>query len=64
LKIFWTEVEKQSRNFIKIIRSDCVGEYFDKYGDAGQLRGLFAKYLENYGIIDLGVLNKIKRPRA
>lgn len=50
-KIFQTEVEKQLGKVIKVVRSDRGGEYYGKHGDAGQLKGPFAKYLEDSGII-------------
>ena len=50
-KIFRTEVEKQLGNVIKVVRSDRGGEYYGKHGDAGQLKGPFAKYLEDSGIV-------------
>ena len=50
-KIFWTEVEKQLVKVIKVVRSDRGGEYYGKHGDAGQLKGSFAKYLEDSGIV-------------
>ena len=50
-KVFWTEVEKQLGKFIKIVRSDRGGEYYGKYGDAGQQKGLSARYLQDNGIV-------------
>ena len=50
-KIFRTEVEKQLGKVIKVVRSDQGGEYYGKHGDAGQLKGPFAKYLEDSGIV-------------
>ena len=50
-KIFWTEVEKQLGKVIKVVRSDRGGEYYGKHGDAGHLKGPFAKYLEDSGIV-------------
>ena len=50
-KIFRTEVEKQLGKVIKVVRSDRGGEYYGKHGDAGQLKGPFAKYLEDSGIV-------------
>ena len=50
-KIFRTEVEKQLGKIIKVVRSDRGGEYYGKHGDAGQLKGPFAKYLEDSGIV-------------
>ena len=51
-KIFNTGVEKQLQNTIKIVRSNYGGEYYGKYGVAALVKCLFAKYLENCGIID------------
>ena len=50
-KIFRTEVEKQLGKVIKVVRSDRGGEYYGKHGDAGQLKGPFAKYLEDSRIV-------------
>ena len=50
-KIFRTEVEKQLGKVIKVVRSDRGGEYYGKHGDAGQLKGPFAKYIEDSGIV-------------
>ena len=36
---------------IKVVRSDRGGEYYGKHGDAGQLKGPFAKSLEDSGIV-------------
>ena len=50
-KVFCTEVEKQLRKVIKIVRSDRGGEYYGKHGDAGQQKGPFARYLQDNGIV-------------
>ena len=50
-QIFRTEVEKQLGKIIKVVRSDRGGEYYGKHGDAGQLKGPFAKYLEDSRIV-------------
>ena len=50
-QIFRTEVEKQLGKVIKVVRSDRGREYYGKHGDAGQLKGPFAKYLEDSGIV-------------
>ena len=50
-KIFRTEVEKQLGKVIKVVRSDRGGEYYGKHDDAEQLKGPFAKYLEDSGIV-------------
>ena len=44
-KVFRSDVEKQLGKVIKIVRSDRGGEYYGKHGDAGQQKGLFARYL-------------------
>ena len=62
-QIFRTEVEKQLGKVIKVVRSDRGGEYYGKQGDTEQLKGPFAKYLEDSGIVAhllcLGVLSKM-----
>lgn len=50
-KIFKIEVEKQLGKANKIVRFDCGGEYYGKHGVSGQIKGMFAKYLEDCGII-------------
>ena len=50
-KVSRTEVEKQLRKVIKIVRSDRGGEYYGKHGDAGQQKGPFARYLQDNGIV-------------
>ena len=50
-KIFRTEVEKQLGKVRKVVRSNRGGEYYGKHGDAGHLKGPFAKYLEDSGIV-------------
>ena len=50
-KIFKIQVEKQLGKLIKIVRSDCEGEYYGKHGVSGQEKGPFAKYLESCRII-------------
>ncbi|KAJ7972126.1 Retrovirus-related Pol polyprotein from transposon TNT 1-94 [Quillaja saponaria] len=49
--IFKTEVEKQLRKVIKIVRSDRGGEYYGKHGVDGQHIGPFSKYLQECGIV-------------
>ena len=44
-KVFCIEVEKQLGKFIKIVKSDRGGEYYEKYGDVGQQKGPFVRYL-------------------
>ena len=50
-KVFKLEVEKQLGKIIKIVRSNRGGEYYGRHGDVGQHMGLFAKYLQDFGII-------------
>jgi hypothetical protein len=50
-KIFKAELEKQCGKQIKIVRSDRVGEYYDRYIEDGQAPGLFAKFLQEHGIV-------------
>ena len=50
-KVFRIEVEKQLGKVIKIVRSDRGGEYYGKHGDVGQQNELFARYLQDNGIV-------------
>ena len=50
-KIFKVEVEKQCGKQIKIMRSDRGGEYYGRYIKDGQAPGLFAKFLQESGIV-------------
>ena len=51
-KNFKTEVENQLSKKIKVVKSDCGGEYYGRYDRSGEQRlGSFAKYLIEYGII-------------
>jgi len=45
------EVEKQCGKQIKIVRSDRGGEYYGRYTENGQAPGLFAKFLQEHGIV-------------
>ncbi|KAL6318317.1 hypothetical protein AAG906_039409 [Vitis piasezkii] len=49
-KVLSNQVEKQLGKVIKIVRFDRGGEYYGKHGDAGQQKGLFARYLQDNGI--------------
>ena len=50
-KNYKAEVENQLSKRIKCIRSDRDGEYYDIYDESGEQHlGLFAKFLEEYGI--------------
>jgi len=50
-KNFKAEVEKQCGKQIKIVRSDRGGEYYGRYTENGQAPGLFAKFLQEHGIV-------------
>jgi len=50
-KIFKAEVEKQCGKQIKILRSDRGREYYGIYTEDGQTLGLFAKFLQEHGIV-------------
>lgn len=43
--IFRTAAEKELGKEIKVVRSDRGGEYYGRYTEAGQQKGLFALYL-------------------
>ena len=46
-KVFKAEVETQLNKKIKYVRSDCGGEYYDRYDGLGEQRsGPFADLLE------------------
>lgn len=49
--VFITEVEKQSRKQIKIVRSGRGGEYYDRYMKDGQEPGPFVRFLKEHGIV-------------
>ncbi|KAM1602990.1 hypothetical protein ACFX1Z_029648 [Malus domestica] len=57
-KVYKIEVEKQLGKNIKIVRSDKGGEYFGRYSEAGQHKGLFAFYLEQ------GIVAQYTTPRT
>ena len=51
-KTFKAEVELQLNKRIKSVGSDRSGEYYGRYDGSGEKRpGLFAKYLEECGIV-------------
>ena len=50
-KIFKAEVENQLNVKIKVVRSDRGGEYYGRHAPYGQIRGPFAKFLSENGII-------------
>ena len=47
LKVYAKEVERQSDNNVKIIRSDRCGEYYGNCNEPEPCLSLFAKFLEN-----------------
>ncbi|KAL6132876.1 hypothetical protein ACLB2K_065115 [Fragaria x ananassa] len=49
-KIFKAEAEKELGKQIKAMRSDRGGEYYGRYTETGQHKGLFALYLQEHGI--------------
>ncbi|RVW76356.1 Retrovirus-related Pol polyprotein from transposon TNT 1-94 [Vitis vinifera] len=50
-KVFKAKVEKQCGKQIKIVISDRGGEYYGRYLENGQSPGLFAKFLQEHGIV-------------
>ena len=50
-KIFKAEVENQHDKRIKIVRSDCGGEYYGRHTPYGQVPGPFARFLQENGIV-------------
>ena len=51
-KAFKAEVENQLGKKIKAVKSDCGGEYYDRYDESGEQRPWpFTKFLEEYNII-------------
>ena len=50
-KVFKAEVEKQCGKQIKIVRFNRGGEYYDRYTKNRQAPGLFAKFLQEHGIV-------------
>ncbi|RVW26222.1 Retrovirus-related Pol polyprotein from transposon TNT 1-94 [Vitis vinifera] len=50
-KVFKAEVEKQCGKQIKIMRTDRSGEYYGRYIEDGQAPSLFAKFLQEHGIV-------------
>jgi hypothetical protein len=44
-KIFKAEVENQHNQKIKVVRSDCGGEYYGRHTPYGQVPGPFARFL-------------------
>jgi hypothetical protein len=50
-KIFNVEVENQHNIKIKLVRSDHGGEYYGHHTTYGQVSGLFARFLQENGIV-------------
>jgi hypothetical protein len=50
-KIFKVEVENQHNIKIKVVRSDSWGEYYSRHTPYGQVPGLFARFLQENGIL-------------
>ena len=50
-KVFRAEVEKQCDKHINIMRTDRGGEYYGQYTKDGQAPSLFAKFLQENGIV-------------
>jgi hypothetical protein len=50
-KIFKVEVENQHDIKIKVVRSDCGGEYYGHHTPYGQVSGSFARFLQENDIV-------------
>ena len=50
-KVFKAKVEKQYGRQIKIVRSNRGGEYYGRYTKNAQALGLFARFLQEHGIV-------------
>jgi hypothetical protein len=50
-KIFKTEVENQHNIKIKLVRSDCGGEYYGRHTPYGQVPRPFARFLQENDIV-------------
>ena len=50
-KVFNAEIENQCGKQIQIVRFDRGGEYYGRYTENGQALGLFAKFLQEHGIV-------------
>jgi hypothetical protein len=50
-KIFKAEIENQHDIKIKVVRSDCGGEYYGRHTPYDQVPGPFAKFLQENGIV-------------
>jgi hypothetical protein len=49
-KIYKAEIELKQEKKIKIVRSDRGGEFYGRYGEARQIPGPFAKFLQECGV--------------
>jgi transposase InsO family protein len=49
-KIYKAEIELKQEKKTKIVRSDRGGEFYGRYGEAGQIPGPFAKFLQECGV--------------
>ena len=54
-KIFKAEVENQHDLKIKIVHSHHGGEYYCRHTTYGQVHGPFARFLQENGIVAVGV---------
>jgi hypothetical protein len=50
-KIFKAKLENQHNIKIKLVRSDCVGEYYGHHTPYGQVPGPFVRFLQENGIV-------------
>ena len=50
-KVFKADVEKQCEKQIKIVRTDRSGEYYGRYTEDGKEQGLFAKFIQQNGVV-------------
>jgi hypothetical protein len=50
-KIFKAEVENQHNIKIKLVRSNCGGEYYGRHTPYGQVPESFARFLQENGIV-------------
>jgi hypothetical protein len=50
-KIFKAKLENQHNIKIKLVRSDCVGEYYGRHTPYGQVAGPFVRFLQENGIV-------------
>ena len=50
-KIYKAEVENQLNRKIKVVKSDCNGEYYGRHDGSDRCPWLFANLLKEYGIV-------------